>query len=137
MKHHTISAGSLKLHMVETGNSKGCPILFIHGFSQCWLAWNRQLNSDLANDHRLIAMDLRGHGLSDKPSDGYTDSRLLANDVNAVIKNSRFRSSHSLRVAMRITNYSPQIPETESFNTTAGDATRKMTKAETSHQDGI
>jgi pimeloyl-ACP methyl ester carboxylesterase len=43
------------------------------------------MNSDLADDYRLVAMDLRGHGLSDKPGEGYTDSRLWADDVNAVI----------------------------------------------------
>jgi pimeloyl-ACP methyl ester carboxylesterase len=31
-------------------------------------------------------MDLRGHGLSDKPRDGYTDSRLWADDIHAVIQ---------------------------------------------------
>jgi pimeloyl-ACP methyl ester carboxylesterase len=29
---------------------------------------------------------MRGHGLSDKPRDGYNDSRLWADDVNAVIQ---------------------------------------------------
>jgi pimeloyl-ACP methyl ester carboxylesterase len=43
------------------------------------------MNSDLADDHRLVAMDLRGHGLSDKPREGYTESRLWADDVNAAI----------------------------------------------------
>ena len=43
------------------------------------------MNSDLAEDYRLVAMDLRGHGLSDKPRDGYADSRLWADDVNAAI----------------------------------------------------
>ena len=31
-------------------------------FSQCWLAWSRQLDSNLAQYHRLVAMDMRGHG---------------------------------------------------------------------------
>ena len=31
-------------------------------------------------------MDMRGHGLSDKPRDGYDDSKLWADDVNAVIQ---------------------------------------------------
>jgi pimeloyl-ACP methyl ester carboxylesterase len=43
------------------------------------------LSSDLADDYRLVAMDMRGHGLSDKPRDGYTDARLWADDVNAAI----------------------------------------------------
>ena len=90
MNSHVISgAGGLQLHLVETGKVTGRPILFIHGFSQCWLAWLRQMNSTLAHDYRLIAMDLRGHGLSDKPRDAYGDSRLWADDVAAVIRTMR------------------------------------------------
>lgn len=86
MKTHTISGGGgLKLHVQETGNPTGKPILFIHGFSQCRLAWNKQLSSDLAKDFRLVAMDLRGHGLSEKPRDAYGDSKLWADDIHAVI----------------------------------------------------
>jgi len=44
------------------------------------------MNSDLADDYRLVAMDLRGHGLSEKPREGYTDSRIWADDGNAVIR---------------------------------------------------
>jgi non-heme chloroperoxidase len=84
--HKIVGGGGIQLHLVETGNPNGRPILFIHGFSQCSLAWSRQLNSDLADDYRLIALDLRGHGLSDKPREGYSDSRLWADDVNATIE---------------------------------------------------
>jgi len=84
--HYVVGGGGTRLHVLETGNPQGTPILFIHGFSQCGLCWGRQLNSDLAKDHRLVAMDLRGHGLSDKPRDAYTDSKLWADDVNAVIQ---------------------------------------------------
>ena len=87
MKHHTITGGrGVQLHVVETGDPSGRPIVFIHGFSQCWLAWSRQLHSDLADRYRLVAMDLRGHGLSEKPRDGYADSRLWADDIDAVIQ---------------------------------------------------
>jgi non-heme chloroperoxidase len=87
MKTYKITGGGgIQLHVVETGNPKGNPILVIHGLSQCWLTWSRQLNSELAEDCRLVAMDMRGHGLSDKPREGYADSALWANDVNAVIR---------------------------------------------------
>ena len=87
MKNHKITGGGgIQLHLVEMGNSQGHPIVFLHGFSQCSLAWKRQMSSDLADDYRLVAMDLRGHGLSDKPREGYSDSRLWADDVNAVIQ---------------------------------------------------
>ncbi|MGH7717509.1 MAG: alpha/beta fold hydrolase [Gemmatimonadaceae bacterium] len=86
MKHHTITGGGgCQLHLVEAGNPQGQPILFIHGFSQCSLAWGRQLASDLARRYRLVAMDMRGHGSSDRPRDGYGDSRLWADDVDAAI----------------------------------------------------
>src|SRR5262249_19135233 len=78
--------GGVRLHVCETGNPDGRPILFIHGISQCGLTWTRQMNSTLADDHRLVAMDLRGHGRSDKPGEGYSDSRLWADDINAVIE---------------------------------------------------
>lgn len=87
MKSYKIAGGGgTKIHLIETGNPNGRPILFIHGFSQCCLAWSRQLESDLAKDFRLVAMDLRGHGLSDKPRDGYDESGNWADDVDAAIQ---------------------------------------------------
>ena len=90
MKFHKITGGGgTQLNVIESGNATGRPILYVHGLSQCWLQWSRQLNSDLAPDHRLVAMDMRGHGLSDKPLAGYEDSELWADDVNAVIETLR------------------------------------------------
>jgi non-heme chloroperoxidase len=87
MKHHIITGGGgCQLHLVEAGNPKGQPILFIHGFSQCGLTWSRQLDSDLARNYRVVAMDMRGHGESEKPPAGYDDSRLWADDVAAAIR---------------------------------------------------
>lgn len=87
MRDHTIGGGGgVQLHLVEAGNPNGRPILLIHGFSQCWRSWTRQMESELAADHRLIAMDMRGHGTSEKPSDAYSDSELWADDVNAAIE---------------------------------------------------
>lgn len=81
-----IGGGGVELHVAEQGNPSGRPILFIHGLSQCWLSWRRQMNSDLAEHYRLVAMDLRGHGLSDKPREAYADSRLWADDLAAAIR---------------------------------------------------
>ncbi|HVI78163.1 MAG TPA: alpha/beta hydrolase, partial [Candidatus Acidoferrum sp.] len=87
MNTHRIAGGNgAQLHVVEAGNPNGRPILFLHGVSQCWLQWSRQLDSKLADHHRLIALDMRGHGRSDKPATGYTEAKLWADDVNAVIK---------------------------------------------------
>jgi non-heme chloroperoxidase len=84
--HGIVGGGGARLHVVEMGNPEGRPILFLHGASQCWLQWTRQLESSLSDHHRLVALDMRGHGLSDKPADAYNDSKLWADDVNAVIQ---------------------------------------------------
>jgi len=90
MRDHTVvGGGGVKIHLVEAGKPSGRPILFIHGFSQSCHTWSRQLGSDLGDEFRLVAMDLRGHGLSDKPRDGYVDSKLWAEDVYAAIKDLR------------------------------------------------
>jgi pimeloyl-ACP methyl ester carboxylesterase len=87
MKHHTvIGGGGTRLHLVEAGDPSGPSILFFHGCSQSWLTWDRQMRSELASRYRLIAMDLRGHGSSERPRDGYDDSRLWAADVDAAIR---------------------------------------------------
>jgi non-heme chloroperoxidase len=87
MQHHAIiGGGGIRLHVIEAGNQNSQPILFIHGLSQCSLAWSRQLDSDLARDHRLVAMDMRGHGLSHSPRDAYGDGRLWADDVAAALR---------------------------------------------------
>jgi pimeloyl-ACP methyl ester carboxylesterase len=85
-KHWIGGGGGVRLHAVETGNPEGRPIVFLHGFSQCGLAWSRQMHSDLADTFRLVALDLRGHGLSDKPQAGYADSKMWADDIHAVIR---------------------------------------------------
>ena len=87
VEEHTITGGGgCRLHLVETGNRNGQPILFLHGFSQSVLAWSAQLGSELGRRFRLVAMDLRGHGASDRPTGGYEDSKLWADDVDAAIR---------------------------------------------------
>jgi non-heme chloroperoxidase len=79
------SSDGLILAGYESGNPLGPEILFIHGFSQCSLAWENQFSSSaLTRDFRLIAFDIRGHGASEKPTrlSRYADDMLFANDVH-------------------------------------------------------
>ena len=88
MKAHTVKGGGgLRLHVREWGNVNGTPILFIHGWSQNQLCWEKQVESTLAGEFRLVAYDLRGHGMSDAPLEPghYTDGRLWAEDVAAIV----------------------------------------------------
>ena len=85
MKTHRIAGGAgVQLHVVETGNPHGRPIVFIHGASQCWSQWSRQMNSSLTDDHRLVALDMRGHGLSGKPRDGMAMRMRLSNPQSSI-----------------------------------------------------
>ena len=51
-----------------TDQGEGSPLLLIHGFGTNIFTW-RHLVPDLARDHRVIAVDLKGFGKSDKPLD--------------------------------------------------------------------
>ena len=76
---HTVrGGGGLRLHVREWGRPDGPPILFIHGLSQNHLCWARQYQSALADEFRLVAYDLRGHGMSEAPlePEHYADGRL-------------------------------------------------------------
>ena len=71
----------------EWGNPEGWPILFVHGLAQSHLSFLPQFASPLADRHRLIAYDLRGHGESAKPLDPsfYNEGRRWADELEAVI----------------------------------------------------
>ena len=85
--HAVQGGGGLRLHVREWGNADGPTILFIHGLSQSHLCWAKQYESTLADEFRLVAYDLRGHGMSEAPlePEHYTDERLWAEDVAAII----------------------------------------------------
>ena len=88
MQVHTIEGGGgLRLHVREWGNPRGPAILLIHGWSQSHMSWSYQVESHLADEFRLVALDLRGHGMSEKPPEAehYRDERLWADDVAATI----------------------------------------------------
>ncbi len=76
-----VDTGQLRLHAVVGGD--GPPLLLVHGWPQNWYAW-RFLMPALARDFRVVAVDQRGVGLSDKPAGGY-DTATLANDLVALM----------------------------------------------------
>ena len=92
MQRHSVrGGGGLQLHVREWGKPDGPPILFIHGLSQSHLCWARQYESALAEEFRLVAYDLRGHGMSEAPlePEPYTNGALWADDVAAIIEQLR------------------------------------------------
>ena len=77
----------------EWGNPAGSEILFIHGFSQASMSWQRQVEGDLAREFRMVTYDLRGHGNSDKPlePEKYRESKAWADEVQAIINAANFK----------------------------------------------
>lgn len=82
-----LGAGDVKIFVRDGGNPDGPPILFIHGFLFSSDVFEAQFRGPLAGTYRLVAMDVRGHGRSDKPDDeaAYSDPRVIADDVAGVV----------------------------------------------------
>jgi pimeloyl-ACP methyl ester carboxylesterase len=58
--------------MIDTGN--GTPVVFIHGFGASMYGWRYQLPVVVAAGYRVVVIDNRGFGFSDKPAHGYTNA---------------------------------------------------------------
>src|ERR1019366_4567272 len=80
-----ITANNIKLHYVEEG--AGELVILLHGFPEFWYGWRNQIPV-LSKNYRVVAPDMRGYNLSDKPKN-VSDYRveILAADIAALIKN--------------------------------------------------
>jgi pimeloyl-ACP methyl ester carboxylesterase len=57
--------------VVERGPRDGSPIVLVHCFT-CAIDWWDRVMPALSKDHHVIAVDLLGHGGSEKPGSGYS-----------------------------------------------------------------
>jgi non-heme chloroperoxidase len=82
IQHRSSGAGGVTLHLSEHGDSSGKPILFIHGWSQSELCWMKQYEASELSEFRPLGLDLRGHGMSERPSspEDYTNGNVWAED---------------------------------------------------------
>ncbi|MEV5349297.1 alpha/beta fold hydrolase [Streptomyces achromogenes] len=76
----------VRLHYTRAGS--GPLLMLLHGWPQTSLCW-RPVLGDLAATHTVIAPDLRGYGLSDKPASGY-DKRQMAADIAELMRHLGF-----------------------------------------------
>lgn len=61
-------ADGRRVRVVEVGDAPGAPtILFVHGWCCSAFTWRHALPAAAAAGYRAVAVDLRGHGASDKP----------------------------------------------------------------------
>jgi non-heme chloroperoxidase len=71
----------VRLRYLEQGDPAGRPVILLHGITDSWFSFSRVLPG-ISKAHRVYALDLRGHGDSDRPAGGYAP-RDMAADVIA------------------------------------------------------
>jgi pimeloyl-ACP methyl ester carboxylesterase len=93
-------SGGVPIHYVEAG--QGPAVVLIHGYianaDRHWLQTG--VIANLAADHRVIALDCRGHGLSDKPTEPEAYGMEMANDVVRLLDHLRIRRAHIVGFSM-------------------------------------
>ncbi len=95
-RHLDVHANGIRFHVVEalpTGQAGGGSVappptarplvMLLHGFGSFWWSWRHQLRG--LTGARVVAVDLRGYGGSDKPPRGY-DGWTLAGDAAGLIR---------------------------------------------------
>ena len=79
-----VEVNGLRLHYREW-SEQGSPLIFLHGVTSRCETWDL-IAPRFASDYRVLAFDLRGHGLSDKPDAGYEWERHYAADTVEFIR---------------------------------------------------
>lgn len=85
VRHGYAQIGGVRLHYVERGSGNRLVVL-LHGFPECWYSWRHQLMA-LGEHYTVVAPDMRGYNLSDKPPrvDDYKMD-LLVDDVLGLVR---------------------------------------------------
>jgi pimeloyl-ACP methyl ester carboxylesterase len=86
IRHDYAQIGDLRLHYAECGAGNDDLVLLLHGFPEFWYSWRHQLPV-LGERYHVVAPDMRGYNLSDKPPrvEDYRIEFLVA-DVLGLIK---------------------------------------------------
>jgi len=90
-RHMDVHANGIRFHVVEANpttedvdRSVEQPlVILLHGFGSFWWSWRHQLRG--LRGARVVAVDLRGYGGSDKPPRGY-DGWTLAGDTAGLVR---------------------------------------------------
>lgn len=81
LEYGTERIDGLSMHYVTAG--EGPPVVLLHGWPQTWYEW-REVIPAMAEEHTVIAPDLRGMGDTDTPQSGY-DKDTVSTDVRNLV----------------------------------------------------
>ncbi|WP_224362156.1 alpha/beta fold hydrolase [Hyalangium versicolor] len=76
------TVNGVRLHYVAGG--QGSPVVLLPGWPETWWAFHKIMPA-LAKEHRVISVDLRGMGSSDKPAGGY-EKKAMAQDIFELVR---------------------------------------------------
>src|SRR5438067_5435169 len=83
--HHDATVNGVRLHYVEAGS--GPLVVLLHGFPEFWYSWRHQIPALAQAGFHVVAPDMRGYNLSDKPSGWRSyDGDHLAADVAGLVR---------------------------------------------------
>ncbi len=100
MEEKSFDTGEVRINYAE-GPASGPPVVLLHGLTGSWRGWG-YLIPRLAPRWHIFALDLRGHGKSGHPAQGYAISdfaRDVAAFLNGRIQQSAVLIGHSLGAA--------------------------------------
>jgi pimeloyl-ACP methyl ester carboxylesterase len=80
--NHYATVNGIRLHYVEGGS--GPALVCLPGWPQTWYSYH-PIAAQLAQHHRVIIVDIRGMGSSDKPATGY-DKKTMAQDIRELLR---------------------------------------------------
>jgi pimeloyl-ACP methyl ester carboxylesterase len=85
--HAHVDVGELRLHCAFAGPEDGPLVVLLHGFPEFWWSWRHQIPALAAAGFRVVAPDMRGYNLSDKPLgvEAYRIEKLVG-DVAGLIR---------------------------------------------------
>ena len=90
------TVNGLSMHYESHGD--GPPLLLLHGLGSSLRDWEYQI-APFASRFRVLTVDLRGHGKSDKPKGPYSMA-LFAEDVGALLKKIAAEPAHVVGLSM-------------------------------------
>jgi pimeloyl-ACP methyl ester carboxylesterase len=90
----SFDAKGVKIHYIVEG--RGEPVVLIHGLtSSAAINWKLPgVMGELAKDHQVIALDLPGHGRSDKPAAKDAYGEQLVDDIALLLDHLKIRKAH-------------------------------------------
>jgi pimeloyl-ACP methyl ester carboxylesterase len=100
LKKPYFDSNGVKIHYVVQGKEDGEPAVLIHGFSSSIESNWAPVIKALSKDYKVIALDCRGHGGSQKPHDAKKYGLEMVEDVVRLLDHLKIKKAHIVGYSM-------------------------------------